>query len=127
MVYHLGSLLSKPGANVGVMTDLLQGMLGLAAQFASATSVSYLGALFTAVQSLLSGPGKCDGVVVADVIRFTPTMLASLASNKFQTTVIYHGENSPAIWCGSNSVYILAIYATQISAVTTPAPVSTLF
>ena len=103
-------------------------MLSLAAQFAGAApGTSYLSALFAAVQPLISDKGLCDGVVVADVIRFTPTMLSNLASNMFQTTIIYHGENSPAIWCGSNSVYILAIYATQISAVTTPAPVSTLF
>lgn len=124
-VYPSYLFLVKPFADALVIIDLLQGMLNLAAQFAMATpGVSYLGALFAAVQPLISDKGLCDGVVVADVIRSTSTMLQNLATNEFQTTIIYPSLPSPA-GCGSNSNYILAIYGKLVSAVSSPSPVST--
>ncbi|KAK3620743.1 hypothetical protein LTR56_023212 [Elasticomyces elasticus] len=95
---------------------LVSALINVAAPFVSAAiGIPGVTEILSNVESLLGTfSSLCDGVVVADILRFTPTQLQALAANEYQTTISYPGRPSPA-GCGSNSNYVLAVYLKQIS------------
>ncbi|KAK6430014.1 hypothetical protein LTR95_013835 [Oleoguttula sp. CCFEE 5521] len=96
--------------------ELVSALINAVAPIVSAaTSILGITGIASSVQSLLGSFSNLrDGVVVADIPRFTRTQLQAVATVEYQSSKIYPGLPSP-VGCSNNSDYVLAVYLKQIS------------